>query len=192
MSRINSNYTVLVRRKRQNKTNYKKRLSYLKSGLTRLVVRPTSKNVLLSLVNYADEGDKVICSVDVSLLKKIGWKHHGGNFPSAYLLGLMVAKKKTDSVTDEVIVDFGLCHVAPKSRLFAAVKGAIDGGLNVIVDSESLPSEERIKGSAIESYAKTIDKKGYDKQFSKIIKNGTKPEHIVSDFESVKKKIMGA
>lgn len=191
-SKINSNYTVPFRRKRTLKTNYKKRLSYLKSGLTRLVVRLTSKDALVQFVNYGDDGDKVLVTINYASLRKLGWKHHGGNVPTAYLCGLLAAKKASGDVTSEVIADFGMCHALPKSRIFAAVKGALDGGANIIVDDKSLPDENRISGKVIMDYAKTSGKKNDGMQFSKVIKDGVKPENIVSDFESVKSKILGA
>ncbi|MFA6088974.1 MAG: 50S ribosomal protein L18 [Candidatus Woesearchaeota archaeon] len=191
-SKINGNYTVPLRRKREKKTNYKKRLSYIKSGLTRLVIRSTSQNYIVQLVNYSDNGDNVLSSVDVSSLRKIGWKYFTGNTTSAYLFGLLLAKNKTSEVTDEVIVDFGLTHVLSKSKLYAVVKGAIDGGLNVLVSEEMLPSEDRISGAHVVDYAKSLSKEDYEKQFSRLVKNGVKPENMTNDFLAIKKKILGA
>lgn len=190
-SKINGNYTISVRRKRQKKTNYKRRLAYIKSGLTRLVIRPTTNNVNVQLVNYSELGDEVLVSVNVFSLRKIGWKYSGGNIPSAYLCGLLIGKSKAKGITDEVIVDLGLSHVVLKSRLFAVVKGAKEAGLNINVDDSALPPEEVVVGTPIENYAKSLDKDKYDKIFSGLIKKGVNPKEIVSDVKHIKKKILG-
>ena len=44
-------YTVPFRRKREGKTNYKKRLGLLKSKSLRLVVRKSNKHILVQLVD---------------------------------------------------------------------------------------------------------------------------------------------
>jgi len=189
-SKVNSNYTLPYRRKREGRTNYKKRLAYLKSGLTRLVVRPTSKNIVVQLVNYAPDGDQVLFTVTSATLKKYGWKFHGGNTPSAYLSGFLLAKLAKGKATDQVIVDLGLFHAAPKTRVFAAIKGAIDGGIQILADDEHLPSDDRVKGAHIESYAQSVAKGTL--QFSLTVKEGAKPQAFISEFDAVKKKIMGA
>jgi large subunit ribosomal protein L18 len=190
-SKVNSNYTVKIRRKRQKKTNYKKRLLYLKSGFTRLVVRTSSKDIIVQLVNYSESGDKVLATVNSKSLKKLGWKQSGGNVPCAYLCGLLIAKKKTDKVTEEVILDFGMLHVLSKSRIFAVVKGAKEAGLNINVDEKEFPSDETVSGIQIENYAKSLDDKLLNARFSEVIKNGTNPKNMVSDVKTLKKKILG-
>jgi large subunit ribosomal protein L18 len=55
--------TVPYRRKREGKTNYKKRLEYLKSKSTRLVIRKTNKHVIMQLVQYHPDGDHVLIGV---------------------------------------------------------------------------------------------------------------------------------
>ena len=42
-------YVVQYRRKRELRTNYRKRLNLLKSGLTRLIARPSNKHLVLQL-----------------------------------------------------------------------------------------------------------------------------------------------
>lgn len=191
-NKSNSNYTVPLRRKREGKTNYKKRLGYLKSNLTRLVIRSTTKNFTVQLVNYSEEGDKVLATATSKSLAKYGWNYYGGNTSTGYLVGLLVAKLKTAEVTEKVIVDLGLLRAVPGSKIFAIVKGAVEGGLNIDIDDEHMPADDRINGSHIEAYAKGLDKEAYQKRFAKVLSAGAKPEEIVSTFEEVKNKILGA
>ena len=66
---------IPFKRKRQGRTNYKKRLTLLKSKKLRLVVRKTNKQILIQIVKYEPDGDKIICGVNSSSLKKQGWKY---------------------------------------------------------------------------------------------------------------------
>ncbi len=50
--------TVPHRRKREAKTNYKKRLALLKSGEYRLVLRKTTNTMIAQIVEYHVDGDK--------------------------------------------------------------------------------------------------------------------------------------
>ena len=81
------------RRKREGKTDYRKRLTLLKSRKPRFVVRKSLRSTICQIVKYEVEGDKVVVSVNSSDLKKLGWNFHGGNVPSAYLTGMLCAKK---------------------------------------------------------------------------------------------------
>jgi large subunit ribosomal protein L18 len=183
--------TVPHRRKRDLKTNYKKRLGFLKSGKPRLVIRKTNKTIIAQIVQYKEDGDKIIVTATSRELVKFGWKAYTANTPSAYLTGLLVAKKALKVKVKEAIIDFGLQTPVSGGKLYATVKGAVDGGLEVPHGDKIFPSEDRIKGKHVEEYAKKI-KQGpeYKKQFSKYTKNATAPEDLTKYFEQAKKKIM--
>ena len=136
-------YTVEKRRKREGRTNYRGRIKLLASRKPRLVIRRHSKSILMQVVEFSPRGDKVVCSANSLLLKKLGWQGHTGNIPAAYLTGLYLAKKCGVS---EAVVDFGEQHSVKGSSLYAAVKGAIDGGLKINCGEEMFPSPERISG----------------------------------------------
>lgn len=160
---------VMYRRKREGRTNYRKRLKLLVGETPRLVIRKTNKNIILQLVEYSDIGDKVLITVNSSQLKKYGWNHSLGNIPSAYLTGLLMAKRASLKNIPKAIVDIGLQTPSAGSRIYAAVKGAIDAGLNIPCSEDVFPSDARIMGEHIAAY---------------------KRSNIVSDFNSVKEKIM--
>lgn len=144
------------RRKREGRTNYKKRLKLLVSGALRLVIRKTNKNIIVQIVSYDDKGDKVIVTVTSKELKEYGWNHSTGNIPSAYLTGLLVAKKSLSKGINSAIIDIGLQTPSKGSRLFAVVKGAIDGGLDINCSEDAFPNEERLKGMHINDSVSTI------------------------------------
>jgi large subunit ribosomal protein L18 len=158
--------TVLYRRRREQKTNYKQRLKLLASRKLRLVVRFTNQRVISQLIKFEEKGDKIVAGADSTALKKLGWDHSGKNFPAAYLTGLLIAKTAVKKGFTEAILDAGLKSPLKKSKTYAFLKGALDGGLNVPHGDDMFPTEERIMG-------KHIDDK------------------IVSAFKTVKQKING-
>ena len=49
----------------------------------------------------------------------------------------------------EAVLDIGLSGSSPGSRVFSALKGMIDAGMDIPHGEEVLPSDERINGSHI-------------------------------------------
>lgn len=142
----NRKYTVRIKRKKQGKTNYKLRLNLLKSDKPRLVIRKSSKNILLQIVKSENAQDNIIISSHSQELKKLGWNYNLGNIPSSYLTGLILGKKALKKDIKEAILDLGLQISVTKSRLYSALKGCIDAGLKIAHDPKMFPKEERIKG----------------------------------------------
>lgn len=134
------------KRKRQGKTDYKKRLSLLKSNKLRLVVRKSLKNIIIQIIKYEPNGDKILISAYSNQLKKFGWRYHKGNTPSAYLTGLLCGLKAKKQNISEVILDLGLIPSIKNCVCYAAVKGALDAGLKIPLSKEILPPENRING----------------------------------------------
>lgn len=181
--------SIAFRRKRDDKTDYRKRMNLLKSAMPRLVVRLSLKSVNVQIVEYLPEGDKVVVSVNSSQLKKQGWKASTSNTSAAYLTGLLAGKNSKN--IKEVKLDIGNVNLTKQCKFFAVAKGILDAGIKLNVPKELLPTEDRIKGKHVEDYAKAIagsDK--YTKQFSQYTKQGLKPEELTKHFDQVKSKIM--
>lgn len=184
-------YTVPFKRKKQGKTDYRKRLGHLKSHRVRIVIRQSNDNLIIQAVKYELNGDKVLSSVKASDLKKYGWNYSTGNVSAAYLTGLLFAKKNK---IENGIIDIGLRSITKGARLSAAIKGIHDGGIKISYDNKIDPSEERISGKTVADYAHHLMKEDedlYKKQFSKYLKNNIKPENITQNFSQVKTKILG-
>ena len=183
------------RRRKSNHTDYRKRLSLLKSGKPRLVVRKSLKNIQVQLVNYTDSGDTILASASSTELNKLGWNYSCSNIPAAYLTGLLCGTRSKVAKVKAAVLDTGLYRPIAGSKLYAAAKGASDTGLEVPHgDSEKL-SEERLSGAHIASYAETLEKDNkekYESQFSHYISSKTNPKDIQKQFEATKKKIMEA
>jgi len=152
---------TMKRRRRENKTDYKLRLGLLKSGMTRVVIRKTNKYFILQSVKSNEAQDLVELTVTSKELLKNGWdgKVTGSlkSIPAGYLVGLLFAKKVGGK--GKYVVDLGMARTLSGSRVFAVVKGLIDGGLDISANEEVFPSEERISGEHLKpEVKKLIDK----------------------------------
>jgi len=180
--------------KRKGKTNYAKRIGLLKARLPRLVVRISSRNITAQIAEYNADGDKVLFAYSTKSLEKLGWKGARNNIPAAYLLGYLIGSKASKDAS-KVILDIGQRQSIAQSRIYAVVKGLIDAGVEVPVNEEVLPSEDRLLGKHTEAYATSLaesDKKRYETYFSLYLKNKIKPEELSKHVEAVKGKITGA
>ena len=150
-------YTMRFRRRREGKTDYRKRLALLKSGKPRLVVRIRGKSVIAQIVKYVPKGDEILATATSSELGKLGFKGHTGNAESAYLTGMLCGKKALKAGVKEVMFDIGLHTPVNGSNVFAALKGAVEAGMDIPHNEKCFPPEERMKTDAGKS---TIEKIG--------------------------------
>lgn len=149
-SKMKPNYTMQFKRRREGKTDYDRRLKLLESRKPRIVVRKSLRYIYVSIMQFDLKGDKTIAAASSAELKKHGWTAATDNLPAAYLTGMIAAKKAIKAGVKEAILDAGIYRMTKGNKIFAAVKGTIDGGLNVPMGEEVLPSEERIKGTHIQ------------------------------------------
>ena len=188
-------YRVAFRRRREGKTDFQQRRGLVLSGLPRLVVRGSLGNMTAEVVKAEVEGDKVVAYAHSSeLAKRYGWLGSTGNIPAAYLTGLICGLKALDQGAGEAVFDIGLQHPSKGSRIFAALKGAVDAGLKVPFDKAKLPDEKRIKGQHVVEYANLLSSnmEAYQKRFSAQLSRGLKPEELGAHFAQVKEKIVSS
>ena len=176
------------KRKRKGKTNYNKRLKMLKSNKLRLVIRKSLNNIIAQIIEYKAKGDKVLLCAHSSELKKFGWNVNKGNIPSAYLTGLLLGVKAKKKGINDLILDIGLQKSG--QRIYAALKGVVDAGLNIPHSEDILPDEKRITGQHIAGYASKLNKK--ENVFGNYLKNNIDPTQLTKIFEETKNKIKGA
>ncbi|MEM0379240.1 MAG: 50S ribosomal protein L18 [Nanopusillaceae archaeon] len=187
-------YSVRYRRRREGKTDYRKRLRLLKSNLPRIVVRKGIWNFTVHLVEYDENGDRTIFTIHSKhLYKKYKWLGHRGNIPTAYLTGLIAGFEALKRGYKKVILDIGRHSPTKGASVFAVLKGLLDAGLEVPHSPDKIPSNDRIEGKHIEDYAKYLlrnDPNKYKNQFSNYIKLGLKPEEFTKYFKETKDKIL--
>ncbi|RLG42492.1 MAG: 50S ribosomal protein L18 [Thermoproteota archaeon] len=185
-------YKVKFRRRREGKTDYRKRLALLKSGKIRMVVRKSNKFITVQFIRSKLEGDEVLAYAYSKELEKLGWLFSCKSIPAAYLTGYMAAIRAMNAGIHEAILDIGRYPSTRGSRLYAALKGALDAGLSIPHSEEILPENERIEGRHIAEWASTLKEENeehYRKIFSGYLKRKIDPEDIPNVFKSVLEKI---
>jgi len=146
---------VQKRRRRENKTDYLKRLKMLKSEKPRLVFRKTNKYFTIQYVISDEAHDKTIFGISSKDLLKTGWDEKAkGSLKSvtaAYLTGYFVGKKIIKDNLETPIVDFGMIRVLHKTKVFGFLKGLIESGVKIESKEEAFPEEERLNGESLKN-----------------------------------------
>jgi len=141
---------TIRRRRKAAKTDYKARLALLKSEKPRLVIRKTNRYIIAQLVESNIAQDKVTASATSKELLAKNWpKEMEGSLkslPAAYLTGYLLVKK-IKNIPEAAILDMGMQRNVHGGRIFAALNGAVDAGLNIAHDEESFPSAERLNAN---------------------------------------------
>ena len=174
-------------RKRKRVTNYRKRLKLILSGKPRLVVRTTSSQIIVQVAKFEEKGDMVLASAGSLKLRKYGWQPAVKNLPAAYLTGFLVGMLALSKNVKSAVLDAGLSKPSAGGRIYSALKGAIDAGLNVKADASVFPIPERTSGNHISKYVNSSS----GNQFSIYKKNGLSPEKISENFKMVKSNLAG-
>jgi len=137
-------YSKILRRLREEKTNYKKRATMLVGKHDFVTVTISNENTQVQILKPEISGDRVIASAHSRYLLHKGWKGSRKSIPAAYLTGYLAGKKAIGSGAKDAILYTGTRKYT--QRIAAATKGLIDAGLKVPADSETFPPEERING----------------------------------------------
>ncbi len=145
-------YRVPFRRRREGRTNYHKRLRLLLSKKPRVVVRRSTRHIRIQLAIPGDCGDMILSSATSLELKKYGYSGATGNTTAAYLTGLLFGYNAIDNGFTEGVLDTGLHTSTLGSNIYAALRGAVDAGMEIPHNPEVFPSDERIRGEAVAAY----------------------------------------
>lgn len=160
-------YHVQFRRRREGRTDYRTRLALLRSGEHRVVVRKTLRNVIVQIVAFDPTGDKVVAAAEARELTGLGWTGYTRNTPSAYLTGLLAGKRARATGVAQAVLDLGRQVPQKGGRVFAALQGVTDAGVEIPAGEDIVPDEERLRGAHI-------------------------GDEVASNFDAVKAKIMEA
>ncbi|MBN2066872.1 MAG: 50S ribosomal protein L18 [Candidatus Diapherotrites archaeon] len=184
-----STFKLQFRRRREGRTNYRKRLALLSSKLPRLVVRKTNTHIIAQIVEYEPKGDKTVVHVNSSQLQSFGWKASKKNLPAAYLTGLLIGVKARKGKIEQAVLDIGNNTPIHGAFWTAVLKGALEAGLKVSSGEEALPSQERASGKHIALFAEKLGQKAGEK-FSGYAKEKLDPKQIEKIFNEAKEKIL--
>jgi len=205
----------------------------------RLVVRHTNTKVVCQITYATIAGDKVLCQALSTELPNYGIKAGLTNFAATYATGLLVARRllkqlgledsfegveEADGeefhVEEEVddderrpfkaVLDIGLVRTTVGAKVFAAMKGAADGGLHVPHNCKRfpgyVPAEEkgqepefnaealaaRIYGEHVAEYMESMqeeDEQKYEAHFAKYIAAGIGHDDVEDMYKNAHKAI---
>jgi len=187
----------------------------------RMIVRFTNKDIICQVAYAKIEGDSIICAAYSHELPKYGVKVGLTNYAAAYCTGLLLARRllkslKLDEIytgNDEVngdeyyvesedgqpgafrcYLDVGLARTTTGARIFGALKGAADGGLDIPHSVKRFPGYDNEAGEFnaevhrnhifakhVSDYMSMLaeeDEEQYKRQFSQYIKNGVAADAV--------------
>ncbi len=137
-------YSKILRRLREEKTNYKKRGIMLMGKRDFITVNITNENTQVQILKPAMTGDKVVASAHSRYLLEKGWKGSRKSISAAYLTGYLAGKKALGKGASDAILYTGTKRYT--QRMAAALKGVIDAGVKVPANEETFPPDDRING----------------------------------------------
>ncbi|XP_077228198.1 large ribosomal subunit protein uL18-like [Tasmannia lanceolata] len=196
----------------------------------RFVVRFTNKDVIAQIISASIAGDMVLGAAYSHELPRYGLEVGLTNYAAAYCTGLLLARRvlKTLEMDEEyqgnveatgedysvepaesrrpfrALLDVGLIRTTTGNRVFGALKGALDGGLDIPhsekrfagfkKEDKQLDAEVHRKyvfGGHVANYMKILmedEPEKYQSHFSEYIKKGIEPD----DMEELYKKVHAA
>lgn len=190
----------------------------------RFVVRRTNSKIICQIIYSTIQGDRVLCQALSTELPKFGITVGLKNYSAAYATGLLLARRllkqvgldtafvgKKEATGDEfhvaddfegerrpfkAVLDVGLFRTTVGARVFGALKGACDGGIDIPHSIKRFPGysaeskdgeydakthKDRILGRHVATYMKSLqeeDAEAYEKQFSQFVKAGLTADKV--------------
>lgn len=139
----------------------------------RLVVRRTNARILCQIIYSTLTGDRVLCAAESDELRAHGLTAGLTNYSSAYATGFLIARRlltqvnlagdykgtstvdgeyfnSSDNIEGEkrpfkALLDVGIGRTTTGARLFGAMKGACDGGVDVPHSNKRFPGYQRAR-----------------------------------------------
>lgn len=190
----------------------------------RLVVRFSNSDITCQIAYAKIEGDVVLAAAYSHELPRYGIKVGLTNYAAAYCTGLLLARrvlqslkladqyKGAEEATGEEFVqdvneerrpfrcllDVGLARTTTGARVFGALKGAVDGGLDIPHSTRRFPGhngkeynpgahKDRIFGKHVADYMSTLEKEdeeAFKRQFGKYIEAGVGADDVEGMYKS--------
>ncbi len=148
-------YSQILRRSREEKTNYGRRRNLLMGRRDFITVQISNENTLVQIHKPEMSGDKVLSSAHSRYLLSKGWKGSRKSISASYLTGYLAGKKALTHGVQNAVLYTGTRKYT--QRIAAALKGVIDAGVEIPADEETFPSTDRLTGKHLK-VANEIDK----------------------------------
>jgi len=187
----------------------------------RMIVRMTNKDITCQIAYARIEGDVIVGAAYSHELPRYGVKVGLTNYSAAYCTGLLLGRRilnkfsldsvyqgqtevtgeqfQVESVDGQpaafrCFLDVGLARTTTGARIFGALKGAVDAGLDMPHGVKRFPGydgeskefkadvhRKHIMGQHVAEYMRLLqqdDEESFKKQFSQFIKQGISPDGI--------------
>jgi len=187
----------------------------------RMIVRCSNKDITCQIAYARLEGDRIVAAAYSHELPNYGVKVGLTNYAAAYCTGLLLARRvlkkmNLDSAYEgnteingehymvednadgpgafRACLDVGLARTTTGAKIFGAMKGAADGGLDIPHSEKRFPGYDKeasefnadvhrahIFGQHVADYMKSLaeeDEEAFKRQFSRFIKNGVTAESV--------------
>ncbi|CAL1403943.1 unnamed protein product [Linum trigynum] len=192
----------------------------------RFVVRFTNKDVVAQIISSTIAGDNVMAAAYSHELPRYGLEVGLTNYAAAYCTGLLLARRvlkmlemdqeyegnveatgedysvePTDRRPFRALLDVGLVRTTTGNRVFGALKGALDGGLDIphsekrfagfSKDSKQLDAEVHRKylyAGHVANYMRILQEdepEKYQTHFSEYLKRGIGPDEVDELYKKV-------
>ncbi len=183
-------YIQIPRRRREGKTDYRKRKGIV-VGRENFVTVSTSSKYVYSQVHKATlSGDITLGSASSSELQgKFGWKGSAKNLPASYLTGFLLGRRCLEKKLSNLVFYSGVGRFVHGSRISSLLKGLRDAGVEIVVSESIFPNDGRVKGEHIRDYSKKLeaeDKNAFKRTFANILSSGFDPREYPAHFEQVR------
>jgi len=198
----------------------------------RMIVRISNKDVTAQIAYARIEGDVVISAAYSHELPKYGVNCGLTNYASCYCTGLLLARRTlaTFNLADKyegqveadgemysvedaetgpgafrAHLDVGLARTTTGAKVFAVMKGAVDGGIDVPHSEKRFPGfdaesgelnaevlKDHIFGKHVANYMRQLleeDEDLYKRQFSKYVKEGITADELEDIYKTAHQKI---
>jgi len=200
----------------------------------RMIVRISNKDITCQIAYARIEGDVVVCAAYSHELPRYGVKVGLTNYAAAYCTGLLLARRLLkklglDSIYEgqkdangeyycvecvdgqpkafRAVLDVGLYRTSTGARIFGALKGAVDGGLDIPHSEKRFPGwdteqkqlnaenhRKHIYGLHVAEYMKNLldeDESAFKRQFSRFIKEGIGADNVEGIYKKAHSAIRG-
>ncbi|CAN1128590.1 60S ribosomal protein L5 [Linum perenne] len=193
----------------------------------RFVVRFTNKDVVAQIIHSTIIGDHILAAAYSHELPRYGLEVGLTNYAAAYCTGLLLARRVLKKLEMDqeyegnveasgedfsvepsenrrpfrALLDVGLVRTTTGNRVFGALKGALDGGLDIphsdkrfagfSKDSKQLDADVHRKylyGGHVASYMRSLQEdepEKYQTHFSEYLKRGLSPDEIEALYKKV-------
>ncbi|XP_027335512.1 60S ribosomal protein L5 isoform X2 [Abrus precatorius] len=224
-------YQVKFKRRREGKTDYRARIRLINQDKNKYNTPKyryvTNKDITAQIVSASIAGDIVLAAAYSHELPRYGLKVGLTNYAAAYCTGLLLARRvlKMLEMDEEyegnveatgedfsvepaetrrpfrALLDVGLIKTTTGNRVFGALKGALDGGLDIPhsekrfagfdKEKKELDAEVHRKyifGGHVAAYMKTLmedEPEKYQSHFSEYIKQGIDADGLEGLYKKV-------